>query len=43
MKVIYEEFYGVSGIQNMPMCPKCKEPTYSESKCPFCGTELEYE
>lgn len=48
-KVIYEEYYGIwsgdtrEGTQAMPMCPKCKEPTYSKDKCPFCGEELEYE
>ena len=50
-KVIYEETYGLwtnkngqyFGTKSFPMCPKCKEPTYNEDKCPFCGEELEYE
>ncbi|EHQ88233.1 hypothetical protein [Desulfosporosinus youngiae] len=24
----------------VPTCPTCKEPTYGESKCPFCGQAL---
>ena len=31
------------GVRGMPMCPKCKEPTYNEKVCPFCGEELKYE
>ena len=27
----------------VPYCPNCDNPTYSERKCPFCNTELEYE
>ena len=46
MKVIYEESYGIwngeEGIQYMPMCPKCKNPTYDLDECPFCGEKLEY-
>ena len=42
-KVIWEETYGINGIEEFPMCPKCNEPTYSKEKCPFCGEELEYE
>lgn len=34
---------GNAGFRGMPICPKCKEPTYNEDKCPFCGAELEYE
>lgn len=24
----------------MPMCPSCKEPTYSDERCVFCGQKL---
>ena len=45
-KVIFEETYGIwedgVGIKGVPMCPKCKEPTYNEENCPFCGEKLEY-
>ncbi len=31
------------GVKGMPICPKCKEPTYNEDICPFCKEPLEYE
>ena len=46
-KVEYEEVYGLwggkEGTAKMPICPKCKQPTYNEDICPFCKEELEYE
>lgn len=30
------------GVKGMPICPKCKEPTYNENRCPFCNEPLEY-
>lgn len=47
-KIIYQEIYGIwgkegEGIKEIPVCPRCNEPTYGDDKCPFCGEELEYE
>lgn len=37
------EYCGQHTIYNVPICPNCNEATYSEPKCPFCHTELEYD
>lgn len=45
-KVVYEDSYGIwrdgLGTAQIPVCPKCKEPTYNEDICPFCREKLEY-
>jgi hypothetical protein len=32
----------VDNKYSMPMCPRCKEPTYSKEYCPFCGQWIEW-
>lgn len=27
-------------VYGVPTCPECKEPTYSEERCPFCNQSL---
>jgi hypothetical protein len=42
-KPIMEAFQNsVDREYTMPMCPRCKEPTYSEPACPFCNQEIEW-
>ena len=43
MKVINKLESYPTGDMIVPYCPNCDNPTYSERKCPFCNTELEYE
>ena len=43
MKVINKLESYPTGDMLVPYCPNCNNPTYSERKCPFCNTELEYE
>lgn len=40
-KIIHAEHSGPDDIPYLvPLCAKCKEPTYSEPVCPFCGVDL---
>ena len=46
-KVEYTDVYGLwgdkgEGSVKMPICPKCKQPTYNQDICPFCDEKLEY-
>lgn len=43
MKVINKLESYPTGDMIVPYCPNCDNHTYSERKCPFCNTELEYE
>lgn len=43
MKVVNKLESYPTGDMLVPYCPNCNNPTYSERKCPFCNTELEYE
>lgn len=43
-KPYMETFHNsVGNPYKMPMCPRCKEPTYSKDECPFCGQKIEWE
>jgi len=43
-KPYYEGFFNGrdDSLYSMPMCPNCKEPSYSMQRCPFCNQLIDW-